>query len=292
MYDAHGQARATRGEGCASELHASRKSGLAGCMRHGQLVLMVDTARHARVSSIVARRCTDTSDRTKRVCLCGSSPAGKLDLPGIFNIQPASSTNDGCGSVADCKTGTGPGRFNVPLGSSGNNIRALCTPGHSCNNNVRTICAAGRAFAFAGGSSCAMCEAGSYSSLPGSSHCTPCPSYSQAHFAGSTGCLACFFGQPRLIAGILNGNNNPPFPDNMPAEQPSPGELGPMPPVFSAAPAACRQLFPATKTATCGLTVLPRPGCSCCWAQLGVQCGWGPGECKGFQPFPSPLHLT
>lgn len=155
---------------------------------------------------------------------------GTLDVTGSDDIRTASgasAVSDACGpSNTDCTTGSGAGRYNVPLGNTGSNIRALCPAGHSCTSNARSACGAGRFATFVGSSACDECPVGSYADVTGNSHCTPCPGYSQAHFTGSTGCLACFFGEPRLVAGTLIGNNNgatPLFP-NLPAEQPSPGE--------------------------------------------------------------------
>ncbi len=50
--------------------------------------------------------------------------------------------------------------------------------------------------------------------------CTPCPEGSYAHLTGSTGCLACYFGEPKVIAGSIDGVAAL---ATMPSEQPKPG---------------------------------------------------------------------
>ena len=45
--------------------------------------------------------------------------------------------------------------------------------------------------------------------------CSPCPEYSFAYFPGSTACIACYFGEPKVVAGKDDGF----WPYNLPAEQ-------------------------------------------------------------------------
>ena len=59
------------------------------------------------------------------------------------------------------------------------------------------------------------CPEGQYSADSGAAECSPCPDYSFAHFPGSTGCLACYFGEPKVVAGRGDGF----WPFSMPAEQ-------------------------------------------------------------------------
>jgi len=63
---------------------------------------------------------------------------------------------------------------------------------------------------------------GTYQPTAGSAtDCLKCPEPSFAHFEGSTECIACYYGQPRVIAGT-----NGVWPNNMPKEQPTNGKLG------------------------------------------------------------------
>lgn len=48
------------------------------------------------------------------------------------------------------------------------------------------------------------------------------PEGSGAHFTGSQGCLSCYFGEPKVAAGTVDGV--PGF-ASMPSEQPRPGEV-------------------------------------------------------------------
>ncbi len=138
-------------------------------------------------------------------------------------VAAAASAADACGSVAACASGTTAGRYPVTFGSV--TINALCPAGHECDGSSKTACAAGWQATFAGGSACAECDVDTYADDTGNSHCTPCPAYSHAHFTGSTGCLACFFGEPKLVAGTFDDDAGatPLFPNNMPSEQPSTG---------------------------------------------------------------------
>lgn len=122
----------------------------------------------------------------------------------------------------------------------------LCQPGDACwtgddgdtpvGNPV--TCPAGRTpvATLAGGTTCELCPIGSYcpggvvapqpcaadtyQNATGSAACRPCPNYSFAYYPGAAGCIACYFGEPKVVAGNDDGF----WPWRMPAEQAREGE--------------------------------------------------------------------
>lgn len=157
---------------------------------------------------------------------------GTALTPGV----PPACTAVGSPCAYSSSSGCGSGRHAVAVGTS--RLCALCAPGSACAGGmaVSKPCASGTA-AGGGSAACSPCSPGSfaasagqgqctlvppgfYQALPGQVGYTPCPGPSDSLLPGGTACLACYFGKPVVYAGA--GGLHP---NNVPAEQPSSGEL-------------------------------------------------------------------
>ncbi|KAL4434266.1 hypothetical protein ABPG75_000707 [Micractinium tetrahymenae] len=114
------------------------------------------------------------------------------------------------GSAAACTPTLSDGNPACPVGrylASNDRACALCFAGSSCAGGDAgpALCPAGQYAERAGLATCRLCGTDQYQANTGATSCSPCPDYSFAHFTGSTGCIACYYGEPKVVAGKIQG---------------------------------------------------------------------------------------
>ena len=134
-------------------------------------------------------------------------PEAVVEAPYLATLDPTDKNvcvDPGCGGGND-----------TPV----NNPNLNCEPGRAPVGGVCELCPMGSSCA-GGNAAPVPCAADSYQNLLGQSRCNPCPDYSFAYFPGAKGCIACYFGEPKVVAGADDGF----WPFALPPEQAREGE--------------------------------------------------------------------